>query len=338
MGVDWAENLPVGSQKGLFKFRRKRPQPPAFNFDFPMSAKLDLDHPEVAQELITWGKWFLETTGVDGFRIDAAQHMRHQFMRNWLRELRAHEFVDPFSGRKDRKNIFAVAEYFDGNLQNLLEFLRAMDHEVSVFDFPLHYNLLKASQARGYFDMRNILRGTLMASSPIHAVTFVDIHDTQPGQVAAPSVEQWFKPHAYALILLRAEGYPCIFWADYFGAQYRLSGKEITIPQMKPLLDSLLRARREFNFGETRDYFDDRDIVGWVRTGKPVSSKVMAVVLNDNRTLGGVKRMFVGRGQTARELEFVEITGAFHSVLRANTDGSADFPVAAGSISVWVQK
>ena len=33
-------------------------------------------------------------------------------------------------------------------------------------------------------------------------------------------VEPWFKPLAYALILLRREGYPCIFYADYYGAEY----------------------------------------------------------------------------------------------------------------------
>ena len=31
-------------------------------------------HPDVREELARWGRWFLETTGVDGFRLDAARH------------------------------------------------------------------------------------------------------------------------------------------------------------------------------------------------------------------------------------------------------------------------
>ena len=37
-------------------------------------------------------------------------------------------------------------------------------------------------------------------------------------------VEPWFKPLAYALILLRREGYPCVFYPDYYGAEYEDCG------------------------------------------------------------------------------------------------------------------
>lgn len=36
----------------------------------------------------------------------------------------------------------------------------------------------------------------------------------------------WFKPLAYVLILLRRDGYPCIFYADYFGAHYQDAGDD----------------------------------------------------------------------------------------------------------------
>jgi alpha-amylase len=59
-----------------------------------------------------------------------------------------------------------------------------------------------------------------MKEMPLLAVTLVENHDTQPLQALESIVEAWFKPLAYAMILLRAQGYPCIFYADYYGAHY----------------------------------------------------------------------------------------------------------------------
>ena len=35
------------------------------------------------------------------------------------------------------------------------------------------------------------------------------------GQALESFIESWFKPSAYAIILLRNAGYPCIFYGDY---------------------------------------------------------------------------------------------------------------------------
>jgi len=77
-----------------------------------------------------------------------------------------------------------------------------------MFDAPLHNNFHRASRASGNFDMRTILDGTLMKEMPLLAVTLIDNHDTQPLQALESVVESWFKPLAYAIILLRREGYP----------------------------------------------------------------------------------------------------------------------------------
>ena len=65
--------------------------------------------------------------------------------------------------------------------------------------------------------MRTIFDGTLTQDNPTRSVTFVDNHDTQPEQSLESWVPDWFKPIAYALILLRQDGYPCIFYGDYYG-------------------------------------------------------------------------------------------------------------------------
>ena len=74
----------------------------------------------------------------------------------------------------------------------------------------------------------------------------MDNHDTQPLQALESPVEAWFKPLAYALILLRAEGYPCIFYPDYYGASYKDKGKdgneyEIHLGEHRWMLDKFLR-------------------------------------------------------------------------------------------------
>nr|WP_308215307.1 hypothetical protein [Sinobaca sp. H24] len=48
-------------------------------------------------------------------------------------------------------------------------------------------------------------------SPTMHAVTFVDNHDSQPEESLESWVEEPFKQSAYALILLREDGYPCVF-------------------------------------------------------------------------------------------------------------------------------
>ena len=44
----------------------------------------------------------------------------------------------------------------------------------------------------------------------------MDNHDSEPGQALESFIENWFKPLAYALILLRKGGLPCVFYGDYY--------------------------------------------------------------------------------------------------------------------------
>ena len=57
------------------------------NYDYLMACDIDTCHPEVEGELRWWGRWIVDTTGVDGFRIDAVKHIRSSFFRDWLNHL-----------------------------------------------------------------------------------------------------------------------------------------------------------------------------------------------------------------------------------------------------------
>ena len=58
------------------------------NYDYLMYADLDFKHPEVIQNIYDWADWFMETTGVAGFRLDAVKHIDSFFMSNFIRDMK----------------------------------------------------------------------------------------------------------------------------------------------------------------------------------------------------------------------------------------------------------
>lgn len=297
------------------------------NFSYLMGADLDFQNLEVQDEIIRWGKWYLDTTGVDGFRIDAIKHISAWFFPRWLDEMEQH------AGRE----LFFVGEYWSPQIATLHWYLDTVGGRMSVFDVALHYNFHYASKAGGYYDMRTILDGTLMKERPTHAVTFVENHDSQPLQALESVVEPWFKPLAYAIILLREEGYPCVFYADYYGAEYQDRGQDgntyhIVLPSHRCILDQLLYARQNYAYGPQYDYFNHPDIIGWTRLGDAEHPKAMAVIMSDGH--GGSKAMEVGKPNAI----FYDMTGQIKEPVKTNECGWGEFSCLGGSVSVWVQE
>ncbi|WP_346291117.1 alpha-amylase [Sphaerothrix gracilis] len=295
------------------------------NYDFLMACDLDMGVDQVRGEMNYWGEWFLEATGVDGFRLDAVKHIRAFFFNEWLDHVR----------HKSGKELFAVGEYWLDDIEALHWFIGITGGRMSLFDVPLHYNFYEASNAGGNYDMRRILDGTLMQQQPSKAVTFVENHDSQPLQMLESVVEPWFKPLAYALILLRREGYPCVFYADYYGAHYVDKGKdgndhEIWMPSHRWLLDKFLYARQHYAYGDQYDYFDHWNTIGWTRLGDDEHPKPMAVLMSDGPS--GSKWMEVGQPNT----KFVDMTEHIQEPVYTNEWGWAEFRCNGGSVSVWL--
>ena len=177
------------------------------NYDYLMYADVDFENSEVVSELKSWGKWYVDFASLDGFRLDAVKHIDYDFYEEWLTYLR----------QSTGKELFSVGEYWSGDLNALNNYIIETNGTTSLFDVPLHNNLVSASKSGGSFDMGSILNGTLVNSNPMKAVTFVDNHDSQPGQSLESYVEDWFKPLAYTILLTREGGYPCVFYGDYYG-------------------------------------------------------------------------------------------------------------------------
>jgi alpha-amylase len=326
--VNHNEYKPGDNTIYCFKNKRFETQvdPRHGNYDFLMACDLDSNSPEIRAELSHWGEWYLDTTHVDGFRLDAVKHVRSGLFSDWLAHVR----------RYAQKELFAVGEYWSDDVEVLHWFLKQTEGKLSLFDVPLHYNFHRASRAGGHFDMRQILDGTLMRQQPSLAVTFVENHDSQPLQSLESVVEPWFKPLAYALILLRQEGYPCVFYADYYGAHYRDKGRdgleyEIWLDSHRWLIDKLLHARKHYAHGPQYDYFDHWDIIGWTRLGDEAHPLAMAVVISDGP--GGIKWMEVSRPNT----RFYDLTENVQEPVLTDGYGWGEFHCKSGSVSVWVQ-
>lgn len=294
-------------------------------FDYLMGCDLDMEHPEVRGELKYWGEWYVDTTDVDGFRFDAVKHVKAGFFPHWLNHCR----------RYAGKDLFAVGEYWSYEIEALHHFLTLTGGNVALFDAPLHYNFSEASNSGSDYDLRTIFDKTLVKQQPALAVTLVDNHDSQPLQSLESVVEPWFKPLAYALILLRREGYPCIFYADYYGAHYTDTSDdgneyEIWLDSHRWLIDKFLHARHSYAYGDQYNYFDHPNTLGWTRLGDAEHPGGMAVVLSNGDS--GSKWMEIGHpNQTYRD-----ITEHIEETVTTNDEGWGDFPCPAGSVSVWV--
>ena len=197
-----------------------------------------------------------------------------------------------------------------------------------LFDVPLHFKLAQAAENKGGFDMRTLFQGTLVDARPQRAVTFVDNHDTQIGQALQSWVKEWFKPLAYALILLRQDGVPCVFYGDQYGIPHD------GIQPVKEL-EVLLRARQERAWGEQTDYFDHQNVVGWVRSGdEEHPGSGLAVLLSNGD--GGEKSMCMGVQFAGRS--FVDLLGSQEGEVTLDKSGCGVFRCGSGSVSVWVPK
>jgi alpha-amylase len=297
------------------------------NFDYLMGCDLDMRNSEVQGELKYWGEWVYDTTHVDGFRFDAVKHVSAGFFPGWLEHVRHHA----------KRDLFAVGEYWSYEVETLNNFIAITEGKVDLFDAPLHLNFHLASQAGQDYDLSQIFDNTLVKDQPTLAVTFVDNHDSQPLQSLESIVEAWFKPLVYALILLRQEGYPCIFYGDYYGAHYKDWGKdgneyEIWMESHQWVLDKFLFARQTYCYGDQLDYFDHPNTIGWTRLGDEEHSGGMAVVLSNGED--GRKWMNVGHPNST----YTDITEHVAEPVTTNDEGWAEFCCNGGSVSVWIKK
>ena len=301
----WADNETVDSEKG--------------NFDYLMYNDIDYSHPDVRQNTYDWAKWFIETTGISGFRLDAIKHIDAKFMEDFIGFL-TEQLGDEF---------YVFGEYWNPDYRTKVGYLEQIGYEFDLIDVGLHMNFFDAAKSGEAYDLRKVFDNSLMKKNPWNTVTFVDNHDTQAGQSLESEIDSWFKPLAYGMILLREQGLPCVFYGDYYGA-----GGENPHDGYQAILDKLLYVRKHHAYGEQTDYFDHFNCIGWTRLGNETYPDGVAIVISNSEA--GWKDMNMGEANAGKV--FVDYLNHHADEVMINEDGWGTFPVNAGSISAWVNK
>ena len=288
------------------------------NYDYLMFANIDYERGDVVEEMKRWGVWVANELNLDGFRLDAIKHINNNFIEEFLKEVR----------RVRGEDFYAVGEYWKGDLGSIVEYLDNVNYQADLFDVPLHFNFFTASKNGSAYDLREVFNNSLVINKKLFSVTFVDNHDSQWGSSLESQIDSWFKPLAYALILLIADGYPCIFYGDYYG----VGGKE---SPHRWVIEKLLYARKNYAYGEQINYFDDPNLIGMVRKGNEDHPGSGLVMLLSNHT-EGTKKINIGK-EHAGEVWY-EITENIKDEIHIDDNGEAEFKVNAGKAAVWVKK
>ncbi|MBK0347817.1 alpha-amylase [Aerococcaceae bacterium zg-ZJ1578] len=301
----WADDDKVDSENG--------------NYDYLMFTDIDYRHPDVVQHIEDWMYWFVDTTGVEGFRLDAIKHIDHQFIQQLMAKAQ----------ERYGESFYIFGEYWHADTEIKSAYLADTQYTFDIFDVGLHMNFYTASQSGADYDLTKLFNNALVQELPMSAVTFVENHDTQRGQALESTVEDWFKPMAYAAILLREAGLPCVFYGDYYGVQ-----GEFGQPSFQEDLDSLMHLRRHHAYGEQMDYLDDPNCIGWTRLGTDEYPDGIAVVMSNGDD--NEKRMFVGVLNAGKQ--FIDYLGNHDGSIIIDEEGWGVFPVNGGSLSVWTNQ
>lgn len=290
------------------------------NFDYLMFADIDHNHPDVREELFNWGYWIIDELNLDGMRFDALKHIGDQFILDFCNHIMAKEDL--------KEDFYLFGEYWLNDPNTVNGYLYDTKYDLDLFDVGLHYNMVEASKNSEY-DIRQIFDNTLVKEHPNLAVTFVDNHDSQPGQALESFVEDWFKKIAYGIILLQKDGYPTVFWGDYMGM-----GEPVNSDGHKDMIENLMFIRREFAYGEQDMYYESDKLIGFVRRGDEKHPKKLAVLIStgDMATL----KMFVGKEEAGKI--YKEYTGDNSNEIIIDEEGFGEFEVGPGTITCWSEK
>jgi len=232
----------------------------------------DLSHrnPYVYTELLNLARWLIEQVGFDGFRYDfvkgygantitAIQEYRYQ---------REGKLITPYGVAEFWDNAQAIENWVDlANFSN--------SNPVDAFDFPLR-EMLKALCDQYGFSLRNLATWeTVLQKQPRFVVTFAENHDLR--DEGRPIVNDKLLAYSY---ILTHEGYPCVFWQDYFNYNLALADTPNGI-------SALVQTHEKYAGGATEALYLDDDLYIMQRSGYADKSGLIYVLNNRGESWHG---------------------------------------------------
>jgi alpha-amylase len=232
----------------------------------------DLSHrnPYVYAELLKLARWLIEEIGFDGFRYDFVKG----YGANTITAFQEYRYMrggKPFVP-------YGVAEFWD-NAQAIESWVDlanfSSSNPVDAFDFPLR-EMLKALCDQYGFGLRNLVEwDTVLKKQPQTTVTFVENHDLR--DEGRPIVNDKLLAYSY---ILTHEGFPCVFWHDYFNYNLALEGTPNGIA-------ALVQAHEKYAGGETQVLYVDDDLYIMQRTGFEEDAGLIYVLNNSGMNWNG---------------------------------------------------
>ena len=169
--------------------------------------------PEVYTQLQQYAIWLLDQICFDGFRYDCVRGYGAWMVRA-IQELRGLDNNNPYAP-------FGVAECWDSDY-TIEEWMNEAnswcDNPCAAFDFDLRGKLKDLCDSYGFSLTMLTQSGPILYTDPALAVTFVENHDLATSD---PIIND--KMLAYSFILTH-EGYPCVFWQDYYNYDLAQTG------------------------------------------------------------------------------------------------------------------
>lgn len=172
------------------------------------------DNPEVKKYLLDMTKWWIEQTGLDGFRLDTFRHVPVSFWKEFIALTKS---INP--------NFYSVGEVFDGPVFQLADYQTSTKID-GLLDYPI-YSAVKevfgASEGSA-----NSLAGVMTNSmetydNPYLMGTFIDNHDVprfiHPLQVLSES-ERIAKLKQALTFMMTYTGIPIM----YYGTEIAMEG------------------------------------------------------------------------------------------------------------------
>ena len=261
-------------------------------------------NPRVYAAMFEYARMLIEELGFDGFRFDFVKGYG-AWMIGLLSKYRYVKDSAEFSP-------YVVAAM--------------TDNQIAAFDFPLRYKLKDVCDSPNY-DLRNLTEGgTVVMKRPLHAATFVDNHDMGDNTIVND------KMMAYSFIMVH-EGYPSIFWYDYYN-------NGLARPGTPNGINALIQAHQKYAGGNSEILHADPDLyimqrIGW--KDDKVEQPGLVYVLNN---LGD---KWSGTVVTTRwpNQRFAPIAWDGHDTALPNerttdAEGKAEFPAPPRGFAIYV--
>ncbi|HVN72368.1 MAG TPA: alpha-amylase family glycosyl hydrolase [Desulfomonilia bacterium] len=276
-GADGREENPINGQTRGTLFKPKSGRfPRDWECYHPNSYELwdegtfgdmpDLSHrnPYVYGEIMKLARWLVEEIGFDGFRYDFVKGYG-AWAVTAIQEYRYLRQGKPFIP-------YGVAEHWSSakaieNWVNVTNFSHI--NPVGAFDFPLR-EMLKALCDQYGFSLLNLSTWeTVLQKKPETAVTFVENHDLR--DEGRPIINDKLLAYSY---ILTHEGYPCIFWKDYYNY-------DLAMEKTPNGIAALVRVHEDYAGGGTQVLYLDDELYIMQRCGYG-GSPGLVYALNNN--------------------------------------------------------